>query len=123
MNDDLNKLRRKIDNLDKDLVKILNKRAELAKTIKKIKDSIGETDIFKPSREAQILRSLKKINKGPLLAQHLQSIYREIISSCLSLEKKLFLYEWHVQKGSDVDCKNCWFTSAVSQPMGQGNSI
>ena len=87
MNDDLNKLRRKIDNLDKDLVKILNKRAELAKTIKKIKDSIGETDIFKPSREAQILRSLKKINKGPLLAQHLQSIYREIMSACLSLEK------------------------------------
>ena len=63
MNDDLNKLRRKIDNLDKDLVKILNKRAELAKTIKKIKDSIGETDIFKPSREAQILRSLKKLIK------------------------------------------------------------
>ena len=89
MNNDLNKLRRRIDNLDKDLVKILNKRAELAKTIKKIKDSIGEADIFKPSREAQILRSLKKINKGPLLTQHLQSIYREIMSACLSLEKKL----------------------------------
>ncbi len=41
----------------------------------------------------------------------------------LSLEKKLFFYEWHVQKGSDDDCKNCWFTSAVSQPMDQGNSI
>ena len=41
----------------------------------------------------------------------------------LSLEKKLFFYEWHVQKGSDIDCKNCWFTSAVSQPMDQGNSI
>ncbi len=89
MNDDLNKLRRKIDNLDKDLVKILNKRAQLAKTIKKIKDTTGEVDIFKPSREAQILKSLEKINNGPLLTQHLQSIYREIMSACLSLEKKL----------------------------------
>ena len=89
MNDDLNNLRRKIDNLDKDLVKTLNKRAELAKTIKKIKDARGETDIFKPSREAQILKNLEKLNKGPLLMQHLQSIYREIMSACLSLEKKL----------------------------------
>tara|TARA_E500000178_G_scaffold214470_1_gene211831 strand:- start:445 stop:900 length:456 start_codon:yes stop_codon:yes gene_type:complete len=47
-------------------------------------------------------------------------IYRiEILTD----EKKLFFYEWHVQKGSDNECKNCWFTSAVSQPMDQGNTI
>ena len=38
-------------------------------------------------------------------------------------DKKLFFYEWHVQKGSDKDCSNCWFTSAVSQPFDQGNTI
>ncbi len=37
--------------------------------------------------------------------------------------KKLFIYEWHVQKGSDSNCNNCWFTSAVSQPFDQGNTI
>ncbi|GIS45851.1 MAG: hypothetical protein Ct9H90mP18_01830 [Gammaproteobacteria bacterium] len=84
MNDDLNKLRRKIDNLDKDLVKKLNKRAELAKTIKKIKDSIGETDIFKPSREAQILRSLKKINKGPPCATSSIYIQRNYVRMLIS---------------------------------------
>ena len=41
----------------------------------------------------------------------------------LSESKKLFFYEWHVQKGTDVNCKNCWFTSAVSQPVDQGNTI
>ena len=41
----------------------------------------------------------------------------------LTKEKKLFFYEWHVQKGSDKDCSNCWFTSAVSQPFDQGNTI
>ena len=41
----------------------------------------------------------------------------------LSENKKLFFYEWHVQKGSDNNCQNCWFTSAVSQPVDQGNTI
>ena len=41
----------------------------------------------------------------------------------LSENKKLFIYEWHVQKGSDDNCKKCWFTSAVSQPFDQGNTI
>ena len=47
-------------------------------------------------------------------------IYRiEILSN----KKQLFFYEWHVQKGSDEKCKNCWFTSAVSIPVDQGNTI
>tara|TARA_B100000963_G_scaffold358741_1_gene384099 strand:+ start:105 stop:560 length:456 start_codon:yes stop_codon:yes gene_type:complete len=41
----------------------------------------------------------------------------------LTDNKKLFFYEWHVQKGSSDNCKNCWFTSAVSQPVDQGNTI
>ena len=47
-------------------------------------------------------------------------IYRiEILSD----KKQLFFYEWHVQKGSEEKCKNCWFTSAVSIPIDQGNTI
>ena len=41
----------------------------------------------------------------------------------LSANKQLFFYEWHVQKGSDKECKNCWFTSSVSKPADQGNTI
>ena len=41
----------------------------------------------------------------------------------LASDKKLFYYEWHVQKGSDDKCKDCWFTSAVSVPIDQGNTI
>ena len=41
----------------------------------------------------------------------------------LTEEKKLFFYEWHVQKGTDQNCVDCWFTTAVSQPMDQGNTI
>ena len=41
----------------------------------------------------------------------------------LTNDKKLFFYEWHVQKASEKNCNNCWFTSAVSVPMDQGNTI
>ena len=41
----------------------------------------------------------------------------------LAKNKKLFIYEWHVEKASEKNCKNCWFTSAVSMPMDQGNTI
>ena len=41
----------------------------------------------------------------------------------LTNKKKLFFYEWHVQKGNEENCKDCWFTSAVSLPADQGNTI
>jgi|TARA_B100000767_G_scaffold252786_1_gene256837 hypothetical protein len=47
-------------------------------------------------------------------------IYRVEI---LTKNKQLFFYEWHVKKGSEVNCKKCWFTSSVSIPIDQGNTI
>ena len=41
----------------------------------------------------------------------------------MSEEKKQFYYLWHVEKGNDQNCKSCWFTSGVSMPTDQGNSI
>ena len=41
----------------------------------------------------------------------------------LSDEKQQFFYEWHVSKGNEENCVNCWFTTAVSMPLDQGNSI
>ncbi len=41
----------------------------------------------------------------------------------LTKNKKLYFYEWHVQKGNNEKCQDCWFTTAVSQPVDQGNTI
>ena len=89
MSEDLKKIRTLIDKIDKQIVKTLNERAKLAKKIKKAKASSQKKDIFRPEREAQILRKIGSINTGPLQSTHLQSIFREIISSCLSLETSL----------------------------------
>ena len=49
-----------------------------------------------------------------------KNIYRIEI---LTKDKELFFYEWHVEKGDELNCKGCWFTSAVSIPIDQGNTI
>ena len=41
----------------------------------------------------------------------------------LTKDKQLLFYEWHVQKASEENCNNCWFTSSVSMPIDQGNTI
>ena len=41
----------------------------------------------------------------------------------LAESKKLYFYEWHVEKGTEKNCNSCWFTSAVSIPVDQGNTI
>ena len=41
----------------------------------------------------------------------------------LSKNKKLYFYEWHLERSSVEGCNNCWFTTAVSSPTDQGNTI
>ena len=41
----------------------------------------------------------------------------------LTKDKQLLFYEWHVQKASEENCSDCWFTSSVSIPIDQGNTI
>ena len=41
----------------------------------------------------------------------------------VSKDNKNFFYEWHIEKGSEENCKSCWFTSAVSFPQVKGQNI
>ncbi len=41
----------------------------------------------------------------------------------LTKDKQLLFYEWHVEKATEENCNNCWFTTAVSIPIDQGNTI
>ena len=43
----------------------------------------------------------------------------ELISS----DKKMYFYEWHLEKSTTKNCNNCWFTTTVSPPIGKGNII
>ncbi|MCK9571664.1 MAG: prephenate dehydratase [Candidatus Omnitrophica bacterium] len=83
----LKKLRQKIDALDKNIIKLLNSRAKITMDIGKVKIQSGKS-IYSPERESQVLKKLAQFTKGPLKRGALESIYREIMSAGLALEKR-----------------------------------
>ncbi len=84
----LNHLRSKIDELDAKIIQLLNERTELALEVGKVKVEAGK-EIYAPERESAIYQKIEKAAKGPLPKDSLKSIYREIMSAALSLEKPL----------------------------------
>lgn len=81
-------LRAHIDRIDEKLLALLNQRARLAVQVGQRKHS-AQASIYSPAREKRIYQRLAAANGGPLTADSLRPIFREIISACLSLEKQL----------------------------------
>jgi len=84
----LNKLRKQVDFIDKKITGLLNARAKVILNVGKLKEKNGSS-VYSPEREKQVLDGLARMNKGPLSKDALRAIYREIMSSSLSLEKPL----------------------------------
>ncbi|MBR0566192.1 prephenate dehydratase [Azoarcus sp. L1K30] len=85
MSDELLNLRNRIDSLDEEILARLSERARCAQRVGEIKQG----NIYRPEREAQVLRRLADINPGPLPGGAVQRIFREIMSACLGLEQPL----------------------------------
>jgi chorismate mutase/prephenate dehydratase len=79
-----------VDALDLKIVQLLNQRVEHAGEIGKIKHANG-ADYYDPTREAQVMAKVAKLNPGPISNRTLQSVYREVISGSIALEKKLVI--------------------------------
>jgi chorismate mutase len=79
--------RKRIDQLDKKLVRLLNERAKFTGEIGKIKEK-RRLPAYSPSREEEILRSVQKWNKGPLPADVLRRLYERILDESRTLEKE-----------------------------------
>ncbi len=94
MSDDLQKalagVRAEIDGIDGELLNLLNRRARCAQKVGEIKAAHGEAGyIYRPEREAQVLRRLQEANPGPLPSENITFFFREVMSACLSLEEPL----------------------------------
>jgi chorismate mutase/prephenate dehydratase len=83
---DLENLRREIDRIDDELARLLHQRASLAQQIGALKDG---APVYRPEREAEILRRVSQAHAGPLPAQRLVAVFREVISACRSLEEPI----------------------------------
>ena len=83
--DELGKLRKGIDSIDDEMLRLINQRAQLAHRIGEIKQG----NVYRPEREAQVLRRIAETNSGPLPAEAVQQIFRQVMSACLALEQPL----------------------------------
>lgn len=86
MSDELLELRNEIDRLDEEILARLAERARCAQRVGEIKQGVAA---YRPEREAQVLRRLAELNPGPLPADAVKTIFREVMSACLGLEQPL----------------------------------
>lgn len=83
-------VRAEIDRIDGELLQLLNQRARCAQRVGEIKAEFGDAGfIYRPEREAQVLRRLQEANPGPLPNENITFFFREVMSACLSLEQPL----------------------------------
>jgi chorismate mutase len=83
---DIEDWRRKIDELDRQIVALISARAEAAQEIGKLKRSTA-LPIYEPNRERVIFQNVHAANKGPLPDIELTHIYERIIDVMRALQK------------------------------------
>ncbi|MEW6763955.1 MAG: prephenate dehydratase [Pseudomonadota bacterium] len=88
MNDKLLPLREQIDAIDAQILDLLSRRGKVAQQVGHVKADTN-APVFRPEREAQVLRGVAERNPGPLKDRDVQTIFREIMSSCRALEKRV----------------------------------
>ena len=82
----LDDLRREIDAIDERLVKLLSERAECALQIGHEKKLAG-MEVYQPSREADVLNHVQRINSGPLDDAAMKRLFERIIDEARRLER------------------------------------
>jgi chorismate mutase len=83
---DVTEWRKRIDEIDQQLVKLLNERARCAVEIGHIKKKVN-LPTWQPEREAEILRNVVKSNGGPLDDAAIRRLFERIIDEARSLER------------------------------------
>jgi chorismate mutase/prephenate dehydratase len=79
-------LRTEIDRLDKDLVTLLNRRAEIALQIGQLKQKQG-LEVWSPAREDEVIARALAASHGPLPPETLRIIFRELMSGSRALQR------------------------------------
>ena len=82
----LEALRRRIDALDEELVRLLSARAACALEIGRVKKQAG-MDVYQPAREAEVLAHVQNVNGGPLDHGAIRRLFERVIDEARRLER------------------------------------
>ena len=83
---EIDSLRRRIDELDEALVRLLSARAECALAIGRAKKELG-LEVYQPSREAEVLSHVQSLNPGPLDDGAIRRLFERVIDEARRLER------------------------------------
>jgi chorismate mutase len=78
--------RRRMDEIDKKLVELLNERSQCALEVGRIKQEAG-MPIYQPARENEVLANAARNNKGPLSDAAIRRLFERIIDEARSAER------------------------------------
>jgi len=84
---DIAEWRRKIDELDRKLVELLNERARCAREIGRLKQNT-DLPVYEPDREKVIYENVHRANGGPLPDRELTRIYERLIDVMRKIQKE-----------------------------------
>lgn len=84
--DDIADWRKKIDELDRRLVELINERAKCAQEIGKLKRNT-QMPIYEPDRERTIFENVHRLNQGPLPDRELTRIFERLIDVMRKLQE------------------------------------
>lgn len=82
----LSAVRERIDRLDEQLLRFVNRRAVLALEIGRIKKR-RKWPVFDAAREAFVLRHVMQANRGPLSAKAVRHVFQSILCECRRRER------------------------------------
>jgi chorismate mutase/prephenate dehydratase len=85
---EMRRLRRRIDALDRRIVRLLNERAELTRDVGRAKTAAGRRAIRDPQREREVLLRVSMINAGPTPQADLLAIFKRLFAVARSLERR-----------------------------------
>ena len=83
---DIAEWRLKIDELDRQLVRLINERARCADEIGKLKRN-SSLPIYEPDRERIIFANIQRENRGPLTEVQLRQIYERLVDVMRQIQK------------------------------------
>jgi chorismate mutase len=85
MQERVNELRERVDEVDRELVRALNERARIVQEIVALKAETG-APVYDPKREEEILRRVVEMNEGPIYDSSMRDIFQLILHRIRDLE-------------------------------------
>jgi chorismate mutase-like protein len=91
--------RRRIDEIDRKLVELLNERSHCALEIGKLKQQ-ANLPLYQPDREREVIQNAAHNNKGPLTDAAIRRLFERIIDEARSAERSVMHSDTEGKKNS-----------------------